>query len=320
MTVHPAAASPIRHDIFLSIFMNLKLRHAVACILLFAQCNGWQQNNKTVATHRSETHPVDTAQQAPVQTAHSATRANIGYRAITSKDSIRHALKYFSGDALPLLFAVNRVDSAHIVSLDTLLVPQDITLDLLQYSPFPSYAPALKDVHKLLLFSYPAEYFAAYENGRLVRSGPTSMGRKKDTTATGLFYCNWKAEETKSTFNDEWDLKWNFNIQNKEGIGFHQYTLPGYPASHSCLRLLEDDAKYLYNWADQWVIKGTDNIQVHGTPVIVFGAYPFGSRKPWRSLLSDPHALDLDTASLAQIIAPYLSDIMSKQQKRAASK
>jgi lipoprotein-anchoring transpeptidase ErfK/SrfK len=295
--------------------MNLRLLRAFACILLFAQCNGWQQNNKTVATHRSEIHPADTPQQAPVQTTDSATRTSIGYRAITSKDSIRHALKYFSAE-LPVLFALNRVDSAHIVSQDTLIAPQDMSLDILQYSPFPSYVPGLKDVNKILLFSYPAEYFAAYENGRLVRSGPTSMGRKKDTTATGLFYCNWKAEETKSTFNDEWDLKWNFNIQNKEGIGFHQYTLPGYPASHSCLRLLEDDAKYLYDWADQWVIKGTDNIQVHGTPVFVFGAYPFGSRKPWRGLLNDSHALDISADSLANMLTPHLQDIMKDQQKR----
>lgn len=260
-------------------------------------------------------HPPDTQQQAAVQTVDTATRVTIVYRAITSKDSIRHALKYFSSQ-LPVLFAVNRVDSAHIVSLDTLIMPDKFDLDILQYSPFPTDVPALRDVHKILLFSYPAEYFAAYENGRLVRSGPTSMGRKKDTTATGLFYCNWKAEETKSTFNDEWDLKWNFNIQNKEGIGFHQYALPGYPASHSCLRLLDTDARYLYNWAGQWVIKGTDNIQVYGTPVIVFGAYPFGSQKPWRRLLNEPHALDIDAASLQETVAPYLSDIMNKQQKR----
>jgi hypothetical protein len=31
------------------------------------------------------------------------------------------------------------------------------------------------------------------------------------------------------------DLRWNFNIENKLGVGWH--SLPGYPASHSCLRL-----------------------------------------------------------------------------------
>jgi hypothetical protein len=44
------------------------------------------------------------------------------------------------------------------------------------------------------------------------------------------------------------DLRWNFNIENKLGVGWH--SLPGYPASHSCLRL--EDAKLLYEWADEW--------------------------------------------------------------------
>jgi hypothetical protein len=54
------------------------------------------------------------------------------------------------------------------------------------------------------------------------------MGREKDQTPTGLFFTNWKAEETTSTFNDEW-VKMNYNIIN--WVGFHQYSLPGYPAS-----------------------------------------------------------------------------------------
>jgi hypothetical protein len=29
---------------------------------------------------------------------------------------------------------------------------------------------------------------------------------------------------TTSTFDDEWDLRWNFNIENKLGVGWHQYS------------------------------------------------------------------------------------------------
>jgi hypothetical protein len=39
------------------------------------------------------------------------------------------------------------------------------------------------------------------------------------------FFTNWKAEET--TSDDEWDLRWNFNIENKLGVGWHQYSLQG---------------------------------------------------------------------------------------------
>jgi hypothetical protein len=50
------------------------------------------------------------------------------------------------------------------------------------------------------------------------------MGSEKHKTPTGLF-SNWKAEET--TSDDEWDLRWNFNIENKLGVGWHQYSLQG---------------------------------------------------------------------------------------------
>lgn len=166
--------------------------------------------------------------------------------------------------------AINRADSSHLVAMDSIIVPDTTDADIAYYLPFPLTVPALKDVNKVVLFSYNTQAFAAYENGEMVYTGPTNMGRKTDMTPTGLFFTNWKAEKTISTFNDEWELKWNFNIANKLGVGWHQYAMPGYPASHSCLRLLEEDAVYLYTWADQWVLNQKEEIKFKGTPVIVF--------------------------------------------------
>ncbi|MFT5253457.1 MAG: lipoprotein-anchoring transpeptidase ErfK/SrfK, partial [Flavobacteriales bacterium] len=175
--------------------------------------------------------------------------------------------------SLQIAYAINRTDAENLKKMDSIVVSKDLSGDLEFYLPFPLEVAALKEVNKVILFSYPSQTFAAYENGQLVRTGPTNMGREKDQTPTGLFFTNWKAEETTSTFNDEWDLKWNFNIANKLGVGFHQYSLPGYPASHSCLRLQERDARYLYDWADQWVLADAETLKVKGTPVIVFGKY-----------------------------------------------
>lgn len=235
---------------------------------------------------------------------------------LTSKDSIRNFRKYFTPQQQEVIMAINRIDADNIIKLDTIILPRDITGNVNQYSPFPQELPFLKDIEKMVFFSYPAQYFAAYYYGRLVISGPTNMGRQKDPTPIGLFYANWKAEETTSTVNDEWDLKWNFNIENKEGIGWHQYSLPGYPASHSCLRLLESDAKYLYHWADEWVIKGTDNILAQGTPVLVFGTYPFTGAKPWLQLLKNSSAMNITTEQLEQESSRFLNDIRMQQRKR----
>ena len=217
-----------------------------------------------------------------------------------------------------MVYAVNRTDRSNFKRMDTVIVPVDLSGDLVYYFTFPLKVPYLKDIQKVVFFSYPTQTFAAYECGELVRTGPTNMGREKDPTPKGLFFTNWKARKTISTVNDEWELLWNFNILNKGGIGWHQYTMPGYPASHSCLRLTEKEAKFLYNWADQWVLADKTTIQVKGTPVIVFGSYDFHSPKPWLQLVENPHVLDISEDELKRVSEPFLDEMMREQENRKA--
>ena len=220
---------------------------------------------------------------------------------------------------LHIVLAVNRTDKVNLAKMDSIIVPKDLTGDVEFYLPFPLEVPYLKDISKIIYFSYATQTFAAYENGELIYAGPTNMGRRKDPTPTGLFFTNWKAEKTTSTFNDEWDLRWNFNIANKLGVGWHQYELPGFPASHSCMRLQEKDAKYLYTWADQWILKDNENILVKGTPVIIFGKYDFDAAKPWQQLVQNPKALNISVAEIENATKPYLNNILSEQKKRENS-
>lgn len=239
----------------------------------------------------------------------------VGYVFQKTKEWLQTVKDADSAKIWPVL-AANRTDGRNIVKMDSIIVPKDVSGDLAYYLPFPLQVPALKDVNKIIFFSYATQTFAAYEYGDLIRTGPTNMGRKADKTPTGLFFSNWKAEKTTSTFNDEWDLKWNFNVANKLGVGWHQYELPGYPASHSCLRLQERDAKYLYDWADQWVLADEQTVKIKGTPVIIFGSYDFDAAKPWLKLVSDPKALDLSVADIEKEVKPLLSKILEEQEKR----
>ena len=220
---------------------------------------------------------------------------------------------------LEIALAVNRTDKAFFTKMDSVIIPTDMTGDIAFYLPFPVEVPYLADVDKILFFSYPSQTFAAYENGILIYTGPTNLGRKTAQTPTGLFFCNWKAEETISTVDDEWKLLWNFNIANKGGVGFHQYDMPGYPASHSCLRLQEKDAKYLYEWADQWVLVDDENVKFKGTPVVVFGSYPFGEPKPWLQLVKNPKALTISESEIEKVTTPYLETILKEQEKKKKS-
>ena len=236
---------------------------------------------------------------------------------LKSIDSVRKIFKEkFTTQQLRTIVALNRVDLKTFVSVDTLLIPDQFDDDFLAYSPFPYTLSSAKDIHKLAVFSYPIQAYGLYENGELVKWGPSSMGSKQHLTPEGLYFCNWKGEEVISTFDDEWVLKWNFNIQNEEGIGWHQYELPGHPASHSCLRLLEADAKWMYEWADEWILADKETIKAKGTPVIVYGAYDFDGRKPWLDLAKDGHANDLSKNDLEQIVQQHQSEIIKEQKNR----
>ena len=217
---------------------------------------------------------------------------------------------------LQIAYAVNRTDAANFAKMDSVIIPADLNGDIAYYMHFPFQVNYLDAVQKIIFFSYPTQTFATYENGVLIHTGPTNMGRKKDPTPTGLFYANWKSEKTTSTFNDEWELLWNFNIENKLGVGWHQYELPGYPVSHSCLRLREKDARYLYDWADQWILGDKESIRVKGTPVIVFGSYNFDAPKPWLQLVMNPKAMDIAEAEIEKQTVPFLNNILAEQKKR----
>lgn len=256
--------------------------------------------------------PVKIVKKAPVRKAPKA----ITYTLENTKEWLK-TNKDFAN--LEIAIAANRTDKAFFAKMDSVIIPKDMTGDIAFYLPFPLEVPYLADVNKILFFSYPTQTFAAYENGILIYTGPTNMGKKKYQTPTGLFFCNWKAEETISTVDDEWKLLWNFNIANKGGIGFHQYDMPGFPASHSCLRLQEKDAKYLYEWADQWVLIDDENVKFKGTPVIVFGSYPFGQPKPWLQLVKNPKALTISATEMEKVTAPFLNTILKEQDKKKKS-
>ncbi len=243
-------------------------------------------------------------------------KPNVTYQLLGRKTFFKEFADSITDDGLTILSDINRVDKNYIKRIDSILVPTPLGLSRFEYSPFPAVLPSLQDVDKILFFAYYEEYFGAYENGKLVLTGPTNMGKSSSRTPTGLFFTNWKSKESISTVSSEWILKWNFNISNYGGVGFHEYALPGYPASHSCLRLKAEDAMFFYSWANQWKLNSSDKLIAKGTPVIVYGMYPFGKPKPWLALVDNPNALTISTQVLDSVLLPHLPTIMMEQKNR----
>lgn len=243
---------------------------------------------------------------------------NFKYHPVISKGrvSIERLEKKYGSGVLSIMKALNRVDEKHFRYGDTLVVPSKF-LPLISYSPFPFVVEKLKDVPKMIFVSRKLQAFAAYERGVIVRWGPTSTGRKKKPTPEGLFFMNWKAKKTVSTIDPEWILPYYFNFHSREGVALHEYDMPGYPASHACVRLLNEDARWFYRWAEQWLLAPDgQTLEAQGTPIIVFDEYPFGKRKPWRKKLDSSGAARVSEERIDELLAQYLPDILRETALR----
>ncbi|MFB6272860.1 MAG: L,D-transpeptidase [Salinibacter sp.] len=176
---------------------------------------------------------------------------------------------------------------------DTLVVPTRFGLDFRAYSPFPRYYPGAHSIKKLFIIHKTVQAFAAYEYGKLKRWGIVNTG-DPDSSATpnGRFNFNWKQKKrisTESPPGEEWKMRWVFNFHLSRGIHVHQYSMPtGGPTSHGCVRLIDADAKWIYDWAEPWKTTqgymGPSSAQGKlldpGTMVLVLGKGPEGAPKP----------------------------------------
>ena len=284
-------------------------------LLMLAGCGGREApRDASPSRGRSTASPSDTA-GIPIAEPTRGTLRAPGYRAvaITGAKGLARLRKTLGPEGFATVLKVNRVDLGHVRDGDTLMVPDSATMALdstarmLALSPFPRALGAGHAAKKLLLVSLRVQAFAAYDSGTLARWGPTSTGRETLQTPVGLYHTNWKDRERTSTFNEEWLLEWYVNLENFLGISLHQFSLPGHPASHSCVRLLEDDAMWLYGWVEQWRI-GEDPrvILQQGTPVVIFGGYGYHEPPPWKRLGVDSTATNVTLAEVEEAMELHL--------------
>jgi lipoprotein-anchoring transpeptidase ErfK/SrfK len=159
---------------------------------------------------------------------------------------------------------LNRTNASRLKRLKTVVIPATWLEDENVYSPFPQAWVWAADKPKAIVVDQAAQAFAAYEFGRLVRWGPVSTG-SLGQTPSGLFHLSWRSRGHHSSIDPSWYLEWYFSFIPSRGIAFHKYSLPGRAASHGCVRMLDRDAQWLFEWGDP-PRKGAA-----GTPVVVLG-------------------------------------------------
>ena len=237
-------------------------------------------------------------------------RKEISYTidSLETRGKIDSLVNSYSQEQLNTILALNRIE--RLRPKRPIVVPACASEDFKTYSPFPENINMLGCIPKTVLINKRVQAFGLYENGELVKWGPVSTGKSSTRTPSGLNYGNYKAKRKVSTVDASWILPYYFNFMNFEGVGVHQYALPGYPASHGCVRLYMEDAKYIFEWADMWDVEGS-KIARNGTPFMVFGEYDYSSDKPWFNLSQNMKANDLtqeEIDTLEDYIQQYQSD------------
>ncbi|MBI4692074.1 MAG: L,D-transpeptidase family protein [Candidatus Terrybacteria bacterium] len=143
-----------------------------------------------------------------------------------------------------LILRVNRIDERHLPAGRNILLPVSEKAET--FCPVSRGYAELASFAKVLVIFLDFQYFGAYENGALVFWGPISSGIKNNKTPKGDFKVLWKARHYRSKkYEAEMPFAINFS---KEGYFLHKQSLPGRPASHGCVRLLEKDAKKIFEW------------------------------------------------------------------------
>jgi hypothetical protein len=109
-----------------------------------------------------------------------------------------------------------------------------------------------------IIVSVPKQRAYVYRNGILIGVSTCSTGKKGFETPTGVFTVLEKAEEHYSKDFDDAPMPFMERL-TWQGVALHAGKLPGYPASHGCVRLPPKFAKELYE------------VTQVGTPVIIAG-------------------------------------------------
>lgn len=232
--------------------------------------------------------------------------------------TVRELQKTHGAEGFLTILHLNRIDLAHLRDGATLIVPESPS-PLKGVSPFPhALGPEAPTSPKLLVVSRRVQAFAAYEAGVLVRWGAASTGRRETPTPAGLFATNWRSKLRRSSDNPAWLLPWLVNFISASGVSFHQFDLPGYPASHACVRLMEADAKWIFDWAESWVLADQGRrVEIYGTPVVVFDDYAFDAPAPWLRLTEDSAATTVTLDEIHRTLQPYKAVIEERAAARA---
>jgi lipoprotein-anchoring transpeptidase ErfK/SrfK len=100
-----------------------------------------------------------------------------------------------------------------------------------------------------VVVSIPLQKAYVFDDGELVATSPVSTGKRGHVTPTGTFRILQKKVHHRSSKYDNAPMPYMQRL-TWYGIALHAGHVPGYPASHGCIRLPRSFAKKLYKMTD----------------------------------------------------------------------
>jgi len=193
----------------------------------------------------------------------------------------------------------NRVDRRHVYPGISIKVPKRLE-DIKDFTPMPNYYQPAEKEPKFILVNLSEQFLGTYAFGRLVFSSPIATGEDGNETPNGEFRINafdmlhqsslYFIEKTNKPYPMHFGLRF---FTNKQGVAFwiHGRDLPGYPASHGCIGLYDEemqkkyygypknpvleDAKMLFEWVvSPSVEEGKFQLLNDGPKMLIIGNAP----------------------------------------------
>jgi hypothetical protein len=165
------------------------------------------------------------------------------------------------------------------------VLPPNVSQAVAQLKPgeylwAPQVAPAGP---LLIIVSLKLQRAYVYRNGVVIGVSTVSTGSEGRETPTGVFTILQKHVEHKSNLYDDAPMPFMQRL-TWDGIAMHAGKLPGYPASHGCIRLPSGFAKLLYATTSR------------GTTVVITNDAPIPRLAPSPPLLQSGRAAAPDRA------------------------
>lgn len=176
-------------------------------------------------------------------------------RRLRRKDS----LESLFGDRWQDVARFNRIDRRHTWPGATIKVPRRLD-DIRDFSPLPQEIEYPEE-EKFILIDLTEQFLGAYERGRLVFSTPVASGDSSWRTPTGEFRVTafsrdhvsslYKIEKTNIPYPMHYALRFLISQRNV-AFWIHGRDIPGYPASHGCVGLYDEEMQSVYYRSPQY--------------------------------------------------------------------